>query len=491
MNGAGEVRELRGDIRHWRRGHANKKLSDAISDAYIALFATVMFGSMAVNVVLNVRRVGGRLCTTQGCQEARALLPWLAGVAAVLMVLSVARLFGPVFASPAVGTWLLPTPVDRAAVLRPRLLWTVLISVGLAALVAAAAASLGGFAGSALLAFVGSTAVLTVVVVALAAVSQSRGGLLGRLLALLLGVVLWAGLLALALTAVPLTGAPGVPTAWLAGIVVAALLAVALLVRSLRDIGRLRRVQVARGGALTPGLSGALATLDLALVYDVLLAHRWAGRGAVRPRRGGPGGPAALVTYDLVRLLRSPQVPLVLLASVVVPYTARTAGAGRVVVLIAALTGFVAGLRLLTAMRVVSRTPSLLRAMPFPVASARMATLAVPAGCFLVFGLATVPALQAAEGRPWADVVPLGVTVAASALASATRWVTGRPPDYTRPLVSTPAGGVPTNLYGSVIRGVDVLLLTTAPLLLLPTATGTAISLVLSFVVLSYLVGRE
>jgi len=87
--------------------------------------------------------------------------------------------------------------------------------------------------------------------------------------------------------------------------------------------------------------------------------------------------------------------------------------------------------------------------------------------------------------------VLLGVAVGASSLASATRWVTGRPPDYTRPLVSTPAGGVPTNLYGSVVRGIDVLLLTTAPLLIAPTPTGTLISLALSFVVLSYLVARE
>jgi hypothetical protein len=71
------------------------------------------------------------------------------------------------------------------------------------------------------------------------------------------------------------------------------------------------------------------------------------------------------------------------------------------------------------------------------------------------------------------------------------RWVTGRPPDYTRPLVSTPAGGVPTNLYGSVVRGFDVLLLTTAPLLIFPTANGALFSLIVSFAVLSYLTGRE
>lgn len=488
---ASEVRDLRGEIRHWRRGHANTKLIDVLSDAYIALFATVMFGSMATNVVLNVRRVSAALCTSTGCREARSLLPWLAGLAAVLVVLSVARLFGPVFASPAVGSWLLPTPVDRSAVLRPRLLWTVLIAVSLTALVALGAASLGGFAMPALLAFAGSTATGAVVVVALAALSQSRGRLIAQLLTLLLGLVLWIGLLLLALTAVPLTGAPDLALGWLVGIGIAALVAAGLLVRSVRDIGRLRRVDVARGGALAPGLSGALATLDLALVYDVLLAHRWAGRGAVRPRRGGPSGPAALVGYDLVRLTRSPQLLVVLLATAVVPYAAQTAGAGRVVLLIASLTGFLGGLRLLTAMRVVSRTPSLVRAMPFPVASTRMATLVVPAACLLVFGLASVPALHAAIGRPWSEAVLLGVAVGASSLASATRWVTGRPPDYTRPLVSTPAGGVPTNLYGSVVRGIDVLLLTTAPLLIAPTPTGTLISLALSFVVLSYLVARE
>ncbi|MEP6814205.1 MAG: DUF6297 family protein [Marmoricola sp.] len=491
MTAASEVRDLRGEIRHWRRGHANTKLLDVLSDAYIAAFATLMFGSMASNVVLNVRRVSTRLCTSTGCQEARSLLPWLAGLGAVLLVLSVARLFGPVFASPAVGTWLLPTPVDRSAVLRPRLLWTVLIAVVGTALVATAAASLGGFGTPELLAFTGSAATLTVVVVALAALSQSRGGLGAQLLTMLLGLVLWVGLLLLAVAAVPLTGTPNLPTGWLVGIGVAVLLAAALLTRSLADIGRLRRVEVARGGELAPGLSGALATLDLALVYDVLLAHRWAGRGAVRPRRGGPGGPAALVGYDLVRLTRSPQILVVLLGAVVVPYAAQTAGAGRVVMLIAAVTGFLGGLRLLSAMRVVSRTPSLVRAMPFPVSSTRMATLVVPASCLLVFGLASVPALHSAVGRPWSEAVLLGIAVGASSLAAGTRWVTGRPPDYTRPLVSTPAGGVPTNLYGSIVRGIDVLLLTTAPLLISPTTTGTAISIGLSFVVLAYLVGRE
>ena len=50
--------------------------------------------------------------------------------------------------------------------------------------------------------------------------------------------------------------------------------------------------------------------------------------------------------------------------------------------------------------------------------------------------------------------------------------MTGRPPDYAKPLVSTPAGAVPTNLYGSVLRGFDVLLVAVTPVLFAPTAGG-------------------
>lgn len=69
--------------------------------------------------------------------------------------------------------------------------------------------------------------------------------------------------------------------------------------------------------------------------------------------------------------------------------------------------------------------------------------------------------------------------------------MTGRPPDYSAPLVSTPAGGVPTNLYGSILRGVDVALLGTAPMLLSPTTTGALWSLVVAGGVLAYLLGRD
>ena len=257
-------------------------------------------------------------------------------------------------------------------------------------------------------------------------------------------------------------------------------------------MGRLSRHAVSPGGSLAPGLSGALATLDLALVYDVLLAHRWNAHDAVRSRRGGPSGQAALVWCDLSRLRRSPQTLVLLAGAVVVPYAAEAAGAGRVVLLLSAFASFVAGLPLLAGLRVVTRTPSLVRAMPFPVSVHPAGDARRPRwrACSSSAWPPSPPCTRAV-GVTWADAVVLGVTVGGCALAGAVRWVTGRPPDYSKPLVSTPAGGVPTNLYGSIVRGFDILLLTTAPMLFSPTVNGAFVSLLLAFAVLSYLVGRE
>jgi hypothetical protein len=489
---AGEVRELRGEIRHWRRGRVDTKILEALGDAYVMVFAGLMLGSMVVSVIVNLRLVSDQSCTAGGCQEARTVLPWLAGMSALAVVLALARLFGPVFVSPAIGSWLLSSPLDRSALLRPRLLWIAAVAALFAGLFAAGASTLGGFWLAPLLAFSGSTAVLALAGVCFAALSQARGGLAARLLTWLIGLLVWAGLLLIALDDGPSSSPPAIlSSGWRWGLAAVVLVAVTLFVLAVGRVGRLSRHNVSPGGSLAPGLSGALATLDLALVYDVLLAHRWNAHGAVRSRRGGPSGQAALVWCDLSRLRRSPQTLVLLAGAVVLPYAAEAAGAGRVVVLLSAFAGFVAGLPLLAGLRVITRTPSLVRAMPFSVAATRTSSLIVPGAAMLAFGLATFPALHGALGVIWSDSVVLGLTVGVCALAAAVRWVTGRPPDYARPLVSTPAGGVPTNLYGSIVRGFDILLLTTAPVLFSPTVGGAFVSLLVAFGVLSYLAGRE
>lgn len=489
---AAEVRELRGQIREWRRGRAEKRLSEVLQDAYIGVFAVLLFGSMAVNVVLNLSAVSDDVCTTSACRTGRDLLPWVLAGGLLLLVLGLARLFGPVFAPPADVSWLLSAPPSRAALLRRRFLAT-LIAAAVAGVTAAAGAfALGGYAGTSLIVVVSAVATAALLVLGLAALAQARapGALSAGRWALAFAV--WLALVAQAVSVAPAIPPPAqTPRWWLATLVLLVVAALSAAVLAVRRLDRLRVLDLSPGGSLTPGLSGALASLDLALVYDVLLSFRWRRVGSVRPVRGGPLGAGALVWADLVRLRRRPGPVLVVLAAAVVPWAADATGTGRVTVLVAVLTGFLTGLPMLGSLRAITRTPSLVRALPFAPHVTRTGTVVVPLVVLVGFGLAAAPALHRALTLTWSTSVLVALAVGVGSLAAAVRWMTGRPPDYSRPLVSTPAGGVPTNLYGSVLRGFDVVLLASTPMLLTATPLGAEFSLALSVVVLSYLLRRQ
>ncbi|HEU4568157.1 MAG TPA: DUF6297 family protein, partial [Marmoricola sp.] len=425
---APEVREIRADIRHWRRGRAEARFWDVFTDAYIAVFATLMFGAIAINILVHARWATAAGCRSGGCAEARSWLPWVVGLAVAVAALGVARLFGPAHASPATASWLLAAPLDRAGLLRPRLLALTGVLLVVAAVVAAVVATLVGFVVAAIVAYSVTVALVVLGGVGVAVFSQAGRPVLGRALTWSLAAAVWALLLLVALDAAPVLADPPVGVTWIALLVVVLLAAVAAAVLALRRLGLLSRRDLAPGGRMAPGLSGALATLDLALLYDVLLTRRWAARESVRPRRGGPSGAMALVRVDLVRLRRSPQTLLVVAAAVVVPYAAATLGLGRAQPLAVSLTGFLTGLGLCSALRVVTRTPSLLRAMPFPVATTRATMLVVPGVALVLFGLACTPSLHASSDVTWETAVWMGAACGASALAAAVRWVTGRPP---------------------------------------------------------------
>ena len=236
---------------------------------------------------------------------------------------------------------------------------------------------------------------------------------------------------------------------------------------------------------LSPSLSGALSSVDLGLMYDVLLARRW-GRGAhVRSRTGGPLGWWALVHRDLLRAVRTPQ-PFVLLAGLVlVPYAAAEAGAGpggrarddapRA----ARRPAMCAGLR------VVVRTQSLARMLPLRRQSLLLAHLVVPGD-----GAAALRARDhvdaAADRTSPARRSTCRSACGLSSLAATVRWVTGKPPNYAAPMVSTPAGGVPTGVFGSLARGFDVWAFTALPLMF--GTGGMLVSTAISVGVIAYLV---
>ena len=486
-----EVREVRSQVRGWRRGRASATASEVLSEAYAGLFTALIFGSMLGSVVVNVGELSGSACADAACETGRTLLPWLACGLVLLVLLSLARLFGPVFASPADVTWLLGSPLPRVPLLRPRFVVTLLGSALVGAVATAAVFVLAGMNHAVLPAPTvvgGATALL---VVAGAAVAQGRDSRLVPILSGTVGVLMWATALTLALGVAPSLVPPTRISPLLVTVATLLVLGASVtVVLAVRRLPQLRGRDLASGGALVPGLSGALATLDLALVYDVVLAHRWRARGSVRSRRGGPSGAAALAWADVVRVRRRPQPALVLAALVVLPWAAAAIGFGPAVVPLAVVAGFLGTLPMLGAVRVMTRTPSLLRAVPFSPPVAIGATCVVPALLALAYGLLSAPALADALHLPPEVDLLAGLAVGAGAFACAMRWVTGRPPDYAKPLVATPAGAVPTNLYGSVLRGFDVALLVSVPLLLVRTDSGALISLGLSVAVVVYLVGR-
>ncbi|MCW2759413.1 MAG: hypothetical protein JWO46_3159, partial [Nocardioidaceae bacterium] len=250
-----EIRDLRGDIRHWRRGRATVRPVELAQDIYVAVFSTLVIGAMVTNVVINLRRELGIACAGGACDRGRSVLPWLVALACVGAVLAVARLFGPVFVTPAVDSWLMSAPVDRRSLLRRRLA-TAAVLVVVVLPVVVGATFLGGAPTVGALGLSVVTTLLAVVLVALAAVSQSSSGPGAAGLALGIGAGLWLGMLDVATAHGPAPTVGGSGIGWTVGALAVALVAAGALVVADRRLGSIRRGRAATGGALAPGLSG-------------------------------------------------------------------------------------------------------------------------------------------------------------------------------------------------------------------------------------------
>ena len=72
----------------------------------------------------------------------------------------------------------------------------------------------------------------------------------------------------------------------------------------------------------------------------------------------------------------------------------------------------------------------------------------------------------------------VGLAVGMASVAAVARWIMAAPPDYSAPLITSAAGAIPPSLFGALFRGLDVLLLVTAPM------TGAVISIGLAAIVL-------
>jgi hypothetical protein len=488
-----EVHELRRQAREWRRGRADTTLMEVLSDAYIALFATTMLSAMAISAIHETRVSISASCTTSECSDARFSSAWVCVTAMLAVTMAAGRAVGPVQVSPAEGSWLLATPVDRAAVLRPRLGLVAAVTALCAAVVGSVASTLAGFDLPAIGLVAAAATASGIAAAMFAALAQPRDGWATRVLTWTVGGATWVALVLIAASVVPAAPASAPWTTTTGAAVTAATWvgALALLVAGARSLPRIHRNRLVPGGALLASLSGALAGLDLTMIYDILVAQKWLKRSTVKPVRSGPKGPWALVWRDVVRLRRSAPSLAILAGAAVVPYLVLAVDLGTLVVLAGALALFVTGVPLCSALRTTSRNPGLVRCFPMSPITVRAACLVVPAAVTVLWSLAALPAVHAATAATWPASVLIAMGMAMSGLTAMARWLLAPPPNYAQALLSSPAGGIPPGLALSLLRGFDVLVLATAPILISPTSTGAIVSLLLAAGVLGVVVRRD
>ena len=467
-------RELKRLMQDWRAGRATRNVLQAMSDAYVAVFAAVMIGAMVVNVIMKAQRTVAQ-CTSATCLSARAILPWAAFAATVGVALAVSRLFGPVLASAAEGFWLLDAPISRSKLLRSRLVGAIVAAFLGGAVLGALISALTGSGLTEVLVWAGATGLSAASSVAFAAAQQGiERHRLTHLATYVFGVLAVGALFSVV----------GVAAGWFSfgladdvgielGLIMIAgstlVLLISTVLAALR-LGQIRRTRLLSGGALVSGISGAFFALDVGLARDIVVERRAIERGHVHPRRGKGVGLEALIWREWQRLWRFPQPLLVLAATIVVPYAADALGMSVLTPVLAALALFGAIIPLLNGLRVLTRTGGLARCLPFSLARIKLASIAVPAILAGIWAVATTPAYlgfgDGAIDRPVPEAFLTAVATAAAGLLAAVRWTQAKGVDFGAPMVASQAGAFPPGLVTNLFRGFDVCIITTAPLLL-------------------------
>jgi hypothetical protein len=421
--------------------------------------------AVAAALAIGAVRLLGRLLAESGWAAPGAPGHLFAVAAALLLLGGLAQLLrtaGPVTASSAFWFWLLSAPVRRRDLLRSRYIALLAVTAVLACLVAG------------LVALTGSVPVLPVVAaVGCAAVALAAGAVCGQAWEIASHVgqaagqamratgILAFGSLATGIGRADLNSAlrapPGTTVILLTALALAAAVCCVLGYRALDriDVSVLRRSQ----GAWTAGRVAA-ASMDVFMLTEFLADRRARQAGRVRPTRMGTGFGSALARSEWVRLRRRPSLAVRTAAAAVVWWGCRPVLHGPALAAIAVVTGYCLVLPVAGTLRQLTANPGL-RAQFVP--RDRWLSFASLAACLLASIAWTVIVAPGLGGG-----VMLAVLIAAGVTAAVYRTVTRSPLDYCGPLVPTPFGDLPLDLWRQVFRG---------PLLL---ATLTAVTTVIS-----------
>ncbi|ADB31723.1 hypothetical protein Kfla_2656 [Kribbella flavida DSM 17836] len=473
------AKELRRWMRKVRRGKADRTFSQQFEDVYLIVFALAMLAASGGNVVLHLNDKSAA-CTSASCGWLLDTVPWILIPLLVSGMLRILLSVGPVSASRATGFWLLATPVDRGALLRP----TYRLVIVAAAIVGALSAVLGFALFGAAWSTVGEAALLTLLLLictacatvwAQQAAPRTRWALriadlllvVAAIPALILASRAGAGVSSSELvgteTLIMYTNGDqaGGPTGDQLRLLVTAALVVliagVLVSFTARSLDRLPRQSVVAGGELLAGMAGAAITMDISLLADVVAGRHWRMVGRLRSRRGRGARVQALIHREFLRVLRWPRRLVVGFGLLVVPYAVAGTGYDVLVPIAAGIAGFIATRPLMDGLRSVCRSTGLVRALGMELRELRVAMGVVPAGFVLLWSAVAFPAL---------GDLPTTFAVGAGVLTGVVRQASAPPPSYSGPLIASPMGAIPPGIFSQPLRGFDLLLICLFPVLL-------------------------
>jgi hypothetical protein len=467
-----DERQLKALMSTWRRGRATKRLSQVLQDGYVAVFSVIVILAMLGGAVWRAQG-NASACESTTCQVGRTLLPWVMLCAAFSLTLVCARIFGPVVASAAEGFWLMDAPIRRARLLRRRLIG-VLVAVALGATaMGALLAALTGYDPPRIVQWAAALGLGAAGLTAFSALEQTfaRTWLI-KLVQWLSGLsafVALATITAVAAGWVDLTfddwGSNQIVIA--VALVGAVLLLVFGLAATLR-LDQIHRARLVSGGSLVSGMQGAMFAMDLGLMRDILVARESMAKGHVRPTYGVGRGLSALVWREVQRLYRYPKRLVLWFVSLGVPFAVGALGLRTFSPFISALVLLIAFVPLLGSLRVVTRTRGLIRGLPFSNPQIRIALSAVAAFLALLWSVIAFTAFYGL-GQPvtsFSSAATTSVLTAAAGLLAAVRWVTAKSADYSNPMMQVGFGAMPPGLMFNLIKGIDIVVVVTGPLLL-------------------------
>lgn len=270
-------------------------------------------------------------------------------------------------------------------------------------------------------------------------------------------------------------------------VVVAAVVAAVVWRRSLGRIGA--SVLAERAGTAQHAGASALS-LDTRELTRALGRGRPArDRRASRRLRAARGPASALLVSEVLALVRAPGVLLgavALACAAVVAQQVPALGSGGGLVVVTAVVGLRAAQSGARGAAEADVVPALDAMLPLGARSTRLVRTVVPALTSAVVVVASLAAaVRGLDGALWSWVLLLALAGAGFG-AAAVRGAYRKPPDWSAPLLATPAGALPTGAVVSATRGPDLALLVVVPVgVALVVGTVTPVLLVVQALVVA------